>query len=244
MKNCVRLNPATGELDYYFPLEITDESTLRLARLQGLEIGIARLGFRKFKAVFVPCRKTATDDHGNEIFVDTPSEIQRERYLQMIRDELSEQDAIKQDARCNISDGHGGLRRCPARVRNPNYVPGGDEPATLPVSCDGCKYEPYKMPHQVVELSTMDHDDSTYEIPAPANYYAGDDYERMAAAFVQFVKENAPQLASQATLHVQEYTRSEAARELNIPGNTAANHKNKLKALCAQFLDNFIDFHQ
>lgn len=63
----------------------------------------------------VPCKNTATIN-GVEVYIDTPSDVQRQRYLDLIKDELAAQDAVKQDGRCQIPDGRGGLKRCPCRV--------------------------------------------------------------------------------------------------------------------------------
>ena len=86
----IRTNHITGEVDYFFPMEITDPSIRALARERGLEIARTRLGNRTIDAVMVPCKDTATIN-GMEVFVDTPSEVQRHRYLEYVRDELAEQ---------------------------------------------------------------------------------------------------------------------------------------------------------
>ena len=76
----IRKNPLTGEDDYFFPMEITDPSIRALARERGLEIARTRLGNRTIDAVMIPCKNVATIN-GMEVFVDTPSEEQRRRYL-------------------------------------------------------------------------------------------------------------------------------------------------------------------
>ena len=111
----IRTTPLTGELDYYYPMEVSDPTIRALARERGLEIAKTRLGNRAFEAVMIPCKDTAMIN-GVEVFIDTPSEVQRQRYLEYIRDELAEQDAKRQDGRCNIPDAYGGLKLCPCRV--------------------------------------------------------------------------------------------------------------------------------
>ena len=44
----VRINPSTGEREFYFPMELKDPADKEYAGLSGLEIGMARPGFRKF----------------------------------------------------------------------------------------------------------------------------------------------------------------------------------------------------
>lgn len=246
LKN-VRTNPVTGEQDYYFPLEVTDDSVLAYAKEHNLEIGLARLGYRRFRAVFVPCRDQFTDSHGRVTFIDTPSDVQRRRYLDLIKDEMNAQEDIKQDGRCDIPDGHGGTKRCPCRTANPDYIPGGDKPKTLPVRCEGCPYERYKQAHTVIELSCLDHEGEdgemeAYDVPAPRSNYAGDRYEELADEFVAFVRERKPRLAPLAEKLVQEYTKSDAGRELGLPTSTVTSRADKLKELLEEFLDNAIIF--
>lgn len=247
MAKNVRLNPITGELDYYFPMEVKDPADKEYARVYGLEVGPARLGFRKFEAIFIPCKNKTVDAHGFEVYTETPSEVQRQRYLDYIKDELAAQDAAKQDGRCNIPDGHGGLKRCPCRISNPDYVPGGDKPKTLPVRCEGCVYESFRQAHTAIPVSYLDHESEdggveSYEIPAPVNYYAGDRYCELSSRFVPFVKEKHPKLTSLAKLLVAEYSKSEASRELNKATSTIGSQAKKLQELLEDFLDNVIIF--
>ncbi len=242
MANNIRFNPVTNSNDYYFPMELTNDADREYARLCGFEIGMARLGYRHFLAVFVPCKDKIVGATGREVFIDTPEEEQRRRYLEMIKDELAAQDAAKQDGRCVIPDGHGGIRRCPARIPNPAYAPGNGQPKTQPVHCEGCKYEQFRQEHTSIPMSCLDHENEygemeSYDVPAPETYFAADKYDRLAAGFVEFVRQKKPEFAGLADLLTQEYTRSEAARELGIPGNTAAYHREKLKKLCREFLD-------
>ena len=76
-----RVDPLTGEKDWYFPMRITDPSDRVYAHELGLVICYARLGGRKFWAVMVPCKDSVTV-HGLTVFVDTPSEVQHKRYLE------------------------------------------------------------------------------------------------------------------------------------------------------------------
>ena len=236
-----RKDPVTGEENYYYPLEITDPSIRALARERGLEIGKTRLGNRTFESVMVPCKDTATI-HGVEVFVDTPADVQRKRYLEYIRDELAEQDARKQDGRCQIPDGHGGVKRCPCRVPNPDYTTGADQPKTLPVKCQGCKYEKFKQAHTTIVLSALDHENDagefdTYEVPSTKDMLAADRFLELRDEFIAFVRERNPKLAPLAELLTLEYTKSEAGRELGDPSSTVTSRVEKLKDLLAAFLD-------
>lgn len=245
MANNVRTNPVTGELDYYYPLEVKDDSVLTYAREYGYEVGWARLGFRKFLAVFVPCKEQVTDSHGRITFLDTPSDVQRRRYLAYIKDEMDEQEDAKQDGRCNIPDGHGGIKRCPCRVANPDYIPGGDKPKTIPVKCEGCVYEQFRQAHTTITLSSLDseNDDgevTTYEVAAPQSYFAADRYVEIKEQFLDFVKERNAKLLPLAELLTDELTKSEASRELGDAWSTVTSRTDKLKELVTEFLDNLI----
>lgn len=240
----IRKDPITGEDTYFFPMEITDPSIRALARERGLEIGKTRLGNRTFEAVMVPCKDSATI-HGVEVFVDTPADVQRKRYLEYIRDELAEQDARKQDGRCQIPDGRGGVKRCPCRVPNPDYTPGGDQPKTLPVRCEGCKFEQFKQAHTTVVLSTFDHEDDsgemqTFEIPATKDMTAADRYLELREQFVTFVNDRNSKLTPLAELLTLEFTKSEAGRELGNASSTVTSRVEKLKALLNEFLDGIV----
>lgn len=242
----IRTNTVTGQTDYFYPLEITDPSIREIAKECGLEIGRTRLGYRVFDAVMVPCKETATV-HGLEVFIDTPSEVQHQRYLAFIRDELAAQDAAKQDGRCNIPDGRGGLKRCPCRIPNPDYIPGGDMPKTLPIRCEGCKFEPYHQAHTVIELSALDREDDSgelenFEIPSPKCSFAADRYLKLRKEFVAFVKDRNPKLAPLAEKLADEYTKSEAGRELVDASSTVTSRTDKLKKLLEDFLDTVIVF--
>lgn len=240
----IRKNPITGEDDYFFPMEITDASITALARERGLEIARTRLGNRTIDAVMVPCKNTATIN-SVEVFVDTPSEVQRQRYLEYIRDELAVQDAKRQDGRCQIPDGRGGVKRCPCRVPNPDYVPGGDQPKTLPVKCQGCKYEQFRQAHTTIVVSALDHENEagefeSYEIPAVKDLLAADRFLELREEFIAFVQERNPKLADQAGLKTLEFTNSEIARLLDQPTSTVTSRGEKLKALMTAFIDTVI----
>ena len=219
--NNVRINLLTGETDYFFPMEITDPIDKEYAMQNGLEVGKAMLGFRTFEAIMIPCKRKAYDENGREVYLDTPSEEQRRIYKELIRDELARQEEMKQDGRCDIPAVNGGLKKCPLRVPNPDYVPGGNQPKTIAKKCDGCPYERFKQSHTVIELSCLDDEGEdgepeAYEVPAPRAYYAGTRYEELADEFVDFIREKKPKLAPLAEKLVQEFNLTDASKELGV----------------------------
>ena len=246
LKN-VRINPITNEPDFYFPMEVTNPADKEYARLNGLEVGMAMLGNRRFLAIMIPCKRKDYDSKGREIYLDTPSEEQHRIYKALIKDELNRQEDEKQDGRCNIPTANGGTRRCPLRIPNPAYAPGGNQPKTLANKCEECPYEPFRQAHTVIELSCLDHESENgemepYEVPAPKSNYAGDRYEELAEAFIAFVRERKPKLASLAELKVDELNLTEAAKELDKAISTVDSQSKKLEELVTEFLDNAIIF--
>lgn len=245
MAKNARNNSITGELDYYFPLEITSPTIREYAKDNGLEIGMARLGFRWFEAVFVPCKITAHDRLGREIYLDTPSDVQYRIYKQLCRDELKAQDAQKQDGRCIIPDDKNGYKRCPCRVENPEYTPDNGHPKTIPVRCEGCKFERFRQDHTYTQLSALNHendacDEEDYCIPTPHGYFEADRYMMIRDDFLSFVEKRNAKLAPLAELLTLEYRKIDAARKLGLPPTTVGDRTEKLKELLSDFLDNLI----
>ena len=127
-------------------------------------------------------------------------------------------------------------------MKNPDYVPGGDQPKTVPVRCEGCIYEQFKQAHTTIVLSTLDHENEngefeTYEIPATKDMTAADHFLELREAFIAFVQERNPKLAPLAELLTLEFTKSEAARELGDAWGTVTSRTDKLKELVTDFLD-------
>ncbi len=228
LKNII-VNPITGKIEFRFPLELTSESQESLKDLiyiNGYEVGIAKLGYRTFPAAMIP--------------------MSEEQYHELIKDELNRQEEIKQSGRCPISDGNGKLKRCPMRVPNPTYVEGGNEPKTLPVKCEGCKFNTFdKKEYGTLTFSCLtttdeDEENTGFEPAAPSTYYAGAEYETLCEKWVDFIKNKKPELADLADLLAQEYLRSEAANTLQKPASTVRSQGNTLKNLVEEFLDNLI----
>ena len=244
----IRINPITGEPDYFFPMEVMDPADKEYARLNGLEVGQAMLGCRTFEAIMVPCKNKTTDAQGRDIYLDTPSEEQQRIYKAYTQDELDRQEEERMDGRCLLTRASGkGVKRCPRRVPNPDYIPGGDQPKTLANRCEGCPYERFKQAHTTVELSCLDRENEAgemepYEVPAPRSNYAGDRYEELAEAFIAFVRERKPKLAALAELKVDELNLTEAAKELDKAISTVDSQTKKLQELLTEFLDNAIIF--
>lgn len=242
------VDPVTGERQYYFPMEIevdlknynpdSDEyavsveykKNLKKATVKDMdgndvvcEVGYTRLGYREFEAVFVP--------------------VSHEAFKKLIKDEMDKQDAAKVDGRCTIPATIGGVKMCPLRIPNPEYVEGGDMPKTIKKSCDGCPHAKKKHSHTEVNFSTLhltddDGEEEDFETGNPYNYYAGDEYEALMKKWCAFVRTKAPELEELAMLLSMEYIRSEAARELGKSSSTVQAQRDRLKPLLLEFLQN------
>ena len=237
----IRKDPVTGQDNYYYPMEITDPSDRVLARERGLEICRTRLGGRVFEAVMVPCKDVATI-HGMEVFVDTPSEVQHRRYLDLISDELAEQDRMKRDGRCQIPNGRGGVKRCPCRIPNPDYTPGGEEKKTVAVRCEGCPFECRRPGRTVINMSCLDDENEDgegewFEAPAVKDILSAEKYGQLREKFLDFVRRQYPRLVPLAELLTLEFTKSEAARELGDAHSTVVSRAELLKELLTAFLE-------
>jgi len=227
-------DPITGEIQWYFPMEIETESDdfagteyLQNLKSESFCIGTTRLGFREFTAVMIP--------------------VTREQYLALIKDEMDKQDAMKLDGRCPIPAKRGGLKTCPRRIPNPNYVEGGNEPKTLANTCKGCIYENKKHEHTVSTFTALgSYDDngdfSQYDAPSPFGYNSSDEYEKLKTQWVNYVKENKPRLTELAELLSSEYLQIEAATELQKSRKTINSQTAILKELVVEFLDTVIPY--
>lgn len=216
-----------------------------VCRERGFEICWTRLGCRRILAAMIPCKDTAMI-HGVEVYIDTPTDVQHRRYLDFVKDALREQDLEKHDGRCQIPNGRGGTRRCPLRVPNPDYVPGGDERKTLAVSCSGCPYEDYRQAHTVIPLSCLagvDEDGETepFDPPATKNIDEAERFLKQRAAYIAFVRNLDKKLVPLAKLRTLGYSKAEASCILGVPPSTINDWNDKLKNLLKSFLSTLSD---
>lgn len=223
------IDPTTGEKQWYFPMEIetladdfAGAEYLHNLKSEPYEIGMTRLGFREFNAVMIP--------------------VTKEQYLELIKDEMNKQEEMKQDGRCPVLAIKGGLKTCPRRIPNPDYVEGSSEPKTLANSCDGCIYEKKKHSNTVITFTDLgsedvDGDFASYEPSTPTDYNSADEYLRLKKQWVDFVRVNKPMLTDLAELLSSEYLQIEAAKELDKSRQTIHRQVDTLKKLVIEFLN-------
>ncbi len=227
LKN-VRIDSVTGEVKYFFPMELTPETKKIFrdkAKYDGYEIGWAKLGYRTFEAVFIP--------------------VSQAEYHDLIQDELNAQDEAKIEGRCVISNGKGKTRLCPMKVSNPDYVEGGDMPKNLMVRCEDCPYgvsfnKKNRMFTSFCDLGTIgdDGEEMDFDPANPAGYFGGDFYEERRDQFIEFVRNKKPRCVPLAELLTKEYSQKEVSEELKKATTTINSQVKILRDLLNEFLAN------
>ncbi|MCD8301303.1 MAG: hypothetical protein LUC41_09105 [Clostridiales bacterium] len=224
LKN-VRVNTKTGEIEYYFPMELTPETEKDFRELiehENYQVGMARLGCRTFKAVFIP--------------------VSEEEYHDLSREELHEQERARLDNRCIISDGHGRAITCPRQLPNPAYVEDGSEPKNLENRCTDChQFQSFNRAGRSIlfcDLSGYDRfgDPVDYEPEAPTGYLEAWKYEMLCEEYIDYVKMIKPRYAELAKLLTQGYSQVEACERLNKSDSTINSQVKVLRDLLEEFL--------
>lgn len=216
---------------YLYPMELAGKkceedrmaraADIAQAKIEGYKVDWVKFGFRIFEAVLIP--------------------MSEEKFKELVRDEDNRQKAERVEGRCMISNGNGGLIRCPERIPNPLYGEEG-QPKTLKNDCASCIYNTLdKLDYHMQSLSrsgnfTEDGEEEDMEIPCGI---ASDGalYELYCEKVIQFVEEKYPDNLETIKLLLQDYSRSEAAKELNIHRNTPRNQVNAMKDELMEMLD-------
>lgn len=216
---------------YLFPMELAGKkceedrmaraADIFTAKQEGYKVDFVKFGYRIFEAVLIP--------------------VTEERFKIMVRDEDNRQKAARVEGRCPISNGNGGIIRCPERIPNPLYGEEG-QPKTLKNDCATCIYNTLdKLDYHTQSLShsgnfTEDGEKEDMEIPCSIASN-GDLYEFYSEKVLQFVEEKFPDNVETMKLLLQEYSRTETAEKLGIHRNTPRNQVNAMKEDLTKMLD-------
>ena len=208
---------------YLFPMELSGrkceedrmsrEADIKLAKHKGYRVDWVKFGCRIFEAVLIP--------------------VSEENFKAMVRDEDNRQKAARIEGRCPISNGKGGVIRCPERIPNPLYGEEG-QPKTLKNDCSTCIYYTYdRLSYATQSLShsgryNEDGEEEDLEIPCRIAG-GGDIYEMYCEKVLELVKEKFPENLEMMEMLLQEYTRKETAEKLGIHRNTPQNRINSMK---------------
>ncbi len=124
----------------------------------------------------------------------------RNMYQDYKREQWRQEDAWKQDQRCIICGENGKSKRCPLRVKNPNFSGKEGEKKTVAVDCTMCpfnrQFRPVKgmVSFSSLELRDKDGNVGPYE-PEGGRYSVADDYLRMLHDFIEYVRAKYPKYA-------------------------------------------------
>lgn len=237
----VRYNSQTGSNDYFYPLELENETDEEFARLRGYQVGWTWRGQKKIRAAMVPCRQKAYDEHGNEIFLDTKEDEQHRIYKALMGDENAAQDRAKHDGLCSFIKENGQRKRCPYRIPNPNFNPAiphnpKTNPKTIRNHCECCRYYSFKEAHDVVTFTDLEmHNERgetiSFEPLSPWNHDEADRYKELANAVRAVIRQYKPKLGSLVDLLANELTQAEAANLLGKKPTTINSQRKLLRHL-------------
>lgn len=216
---------------YLFPMELAGKkcnedrmaraADIYTAKQENYKIDFVKFGYRIFEAILIP--------------------VNEERFKMLVRDEDNRQKAARIDGRCPISNGKGGVIRCPERIPNPLYGEEG-QPKTLKNDCATCIYNTLdKLDYKTQSLShsgTFNEDGEEEDIEIPCGIASdGDLYEFYCKRVVEFVEKNFPDNVETMKLLLQEYSRTDAAEALGLHRNTPRNQINSMKKELTEMLD-------
>nr|WP_302136465.1 hypothetical protein [uncultured Schaedlerella sp.] len=215
---------------YLFPMELAGKkceedraarvADVAKAKLDGYKVDWVKFGYRIFEAVLIP--------------------MSEERFKELVRDEDNRQKAVRVEGRCMVSNGNGGLIRCPERIPNPLYGEEG-QPKTLMNDCSTCIYNTLdKLDYHTQSLSHSGNfnEDGEEDMEIPCGITSnGELYEFYCERVLQFVEDKFPDNVETMKLLLQEYSRTETAEKLRIHRNTPRNQVNSMKEDLTKMLD-------
>lgn len=123
-----------------------------------------------------------------------------EWYQEYMRDQWKREAAWKMEQRCTICGEKGKSKRCPLRVKDPDYAGKEGEKKTVAVSCGNCLFDRLFRPvkgtvlFSSLELRDKDGNVDPYE-PESGRYSAADDYLKLLRDFIKYVKMKYPKYA-------------------------------------------------
>ncbi|MGN0250840.1 MAG: hypothetical protein ACI4EH_05705 [Oliverpabstia sp.] len=166
-----------------------------------------------------------------------------EAYAEYKRQQWREEDAWKRENRCDICGEKGKSRRCPVRVKNPDYTGAPGEKKTLAVDCSQCPYDklfrPIKGNVLFTTLTKVDEDgnESEYE-PEDYGSFEGRKYERLSGDFVKYLRKEYPKYAELVEILSSEIDLKTAAKMIGKPYNTVYGWLKRLRLIYDEFRKN------
>lgn len=166
-------------------------------------------------------------------------------YQEYMREQWRQEDAWKQSQRCIIYGENGKSKRCPLRIKNPDYTGKEDEKKTIAVDCTMCPFERMFRPvkgtvlFSSLELKDSDGNVDPYE-PESGRYSTADDYLKTLYDFIEYVRTKYPKYAHYTELIEilgEKVGMKEAAARMQKPDKTLYGWLKRLRPIFDEFKD-------
>lgn len=166
-------------------------------------------------------------------------------YQDYMRDQWKREAAWKMEQRCIICGENGKSKRCPLRVKNPDYTGKEGEKKTIAVSCENCPFDRQFRPvkgtvfFSSLELRDKDGNVDPYE-PESGRYSAADDYLKLLHDFIEYVRTKYPKYAHYTELIEilgEEVEMKEAAARMKRSDKTLYGCLKRLRPIFDEFKD-------
>ncbi len=166
-------------------------------------------------------------------------------YQDYMRDQWRQENAWKQSQHCIVCGENGKSKRCPIRVKNPDYTGKKGEKKTIAVDCTMCPFDKQFRPvkgtvlFSSLELRDSDGNVDPYE-PESGRYSTADDYMKMLRDFIQYIKDKYPKYAHYTELIEilgEEVEMKEAAARMQRSDKTLYGWLKRLRPIFDEFKD-------
>ena len=169
-----------------------------------------------------------------------------EWYKTYMREEWKNESAWRMGQRCIICGENGKSKRCPLRIKNPNYTGKEGETKTIAVDCTMCPYDrQFKPVRGTVFFSTLDLKDADGNVdvfePESNGINTADTYFKLLHDFIAYIKEHYPRYAHYTELVEllgDEIEMKEAAAKMNRPDKTLYGWVKRLRPIFDEFMSN------
>lgn len=168
-----------------------------------------------------------------------------EWYQEYMRDQWKREAAWKMEQRCIICGENGKSKRCPLRIKNPDYTGKEGEKKTIAVSCENCPFDRQFRPvkgtvfFSSLELRDKDGNVDPYE-PESGRYSTADDYLKLLHDFIEYVRTKYPKYAHYTELIEilgEEVEMKEAATRMKRSDKTLYGWLKRLRPIFDEFKD-------
>lgn len=166
-----------------------------------------------------------------------------EWYQEYMRDQWKREAAWKMEQHCVICGEKGKSKRCPLRVKDPDYTGKEGEKKTVAVSCGNCPFDRLFRPvkgtvlFSSLELRDKDGNVDPYEQES-GRYSVANDYLKLLRDFIEYVRVKYPKYAHYTELIEilgEEVEMKEAAARMKKSDKTLYGWIKRLRPIFAEF---------